>query len=55
MSGRTITIVGMVAEEDGSEPRQEALDGPLAEAVALGRRLADDLLNWAPTQRGAAS
>jgi hydroxymethylbilane synthase len=55
VSGGTIRIIGVMAEQDGSELRQKALDGPSSEAVALGRRLADDLLGGAPKRRGAAS
>jgi len=54
-SGRTIRLVGMLAKEDGSEFRQKAVAGPGSEAVDLGRRLAEELLEGAPKRRGAAS
>lgn len=55
VSGRTIRIVGMMAKEDGSELRRNAVDGPSEDAVAIGRRLAEALLGGADEPRGAAS
>ncbi len=55
LSGETIRMVGMLAKEDGSEFRRKAVAGPGSDAVALGRRLAEELLDGARTRRGAAS
>ena len=55
VSGETIRMVGMLAKEDGSEFRQKEVAGPRGEAVALGTRLAEDLLEGAEGRRGAAS
>jgi len=55
VSGRRIKIVGMLAKMDGSEFKQKAVAGPSGEAVALGERLAEELLDGTPARRGAAS
>ena len=55
VSGAKIRMVGMLAKEDGSEFRQREVDGPSSDAADLGTRLAEELLEGAPTQRGAAS
>ncbi len=54
-SAGSIRIVGMVSKEDGTELRRKTLRGDPAEAAALGRRLADDLLARPRGQGGAAS
>jgi hydroxymethylbilane synthase len=55
MSGAKIRMVGMLAEEDGSELRQKEVAGSSGDAVALGTRLAEELLGPARKLRGAAS
>ena len=55
VSGRKIRMVGMLAKEDGSEFRQKEVTGPISEAVDLGTRLAEELLEGARPHRGAAS
>ena len=51
--GSAIRMVGMLAKEDGSGLRQEEVAGDSADAAALGRRLAEDLLDGsARTRRG---
>ena len=45
----------MLAKEDGSEFRQREVAGPSSEAVDLGTRLAEELLEGARTHGRAAS
>ena len=52
LSGQRITMVGMVAKEDGRDYRRRAMSGPRSGAASLGARLAEDLLG---TWEGAAS
>jgi hydroxymethylbilane synthase len=54
-SGGTMRIVGMIAKEDGTELTRKAIDGDSADAVALGTRLAEELLIGGRSRRGAAS
>jgi hydroxymethylbilane synthase len=55
VSGAKIRMVGMLANEDGSQFRQREVAGPSSEAVDLGTRLAGELLEGAHKHRGAAS
>jgi hydroxymethylbilane synthase len=55
VSGTKIRMVGMLAKEDGSELRRKDAAGPSSEAARLGRRLAEELLEGAPTLRRVAS
>jgi hydroxymethylbilane synthase len=52
LSGQRITMVGMVAKEDGRDYRRRAISGPRSGAASLGAKLAEDLLG---TREGAAS
>jgi porphobilinogen deaminase len=45
-----MTIVGMMANEDGTAMRRKAIGGDSSDAVSLGTKLAEELLT-----RGAAS
>jgi len=47
VSGQRVKIVGMIAEEDGSGLRQSVVVGPSRDATALGRKLAEELLEGA--------
>jgi hydroxymethylbilane synthase len=49
-SGAKVRIVGMMANEDGTGLRRKAIGGDSSDAVSLGTRLAEELL-----ERGAAS
>ena len=49
-SGAKIRLVGMMANEDGTGMRRKAVGGDSSDAIALGTRLAEELLT-----RGAAS
>jgi hydroxymethylbilane synthase len=49
-SGAKMTIVGMMANEDGTGMRRKAIGGDSSDAVSLGTKLAEELLT-----RGAAS
>jgi hydroxymethylbilane synthase len=55
VSGAKIKMVGMLAKEDGTEFRQEEVAGPSSDAVALGTRLAEELIGGTRTLREAAS
>jgi len=55
LSGPSIRMVGMLAKEDGSEFRRKEVAGPGSEAVALGTRLAEELLQGGRTLGGTAS
>jgi len=55
VSGAKIRMVGMLAKEDGSEFRQREVSGPSGEAVALGTKLAKELLEGARAHGRAAS
>jgi hydroxymethylbilane synthase len=55
VSGAKIRMVGMLAKKDGSEFRQKEVAGPSSEAVDLGTKLAEELLEGARTRGGAAS
>jgi hydroxymethylbilane synthase len=55
VSGQTIRVVGMIAKGDSSGITGLALDGRSADAVAIGEKLAEELLNGAKTREGAAS
>ena len=54
-SGSKIRMVGILAKEDGSELRRKALDGKRGEEVALGTRLAEELLSSGLGRGGAAA
>lgn len=47
VSGSKITMVGMVAKEDGTDYRRRSLSGPRAKAASIGSRLADEFLEGA--------
>lgn len=47
VSGSKITLVGMVAKEDGTDYRRRSLSGPRAKAASIGSRLADEFLEGA--------
>jgi hydroxymethylbilane synthase len=51
----SIKMVGMVANEDGTELRKKTIRGDPAEAAALGRMLAEELLARPRGHGGAAS
>jgi len=55
VSRQRVRMVGMLAKEDGSEPRQREVAGPISNAVTLGNRLAEELLEGARALGGAAS
>lgn len=55
VSGVNVRMVGMLAKEDGSEFRRKEVAGPGSEAAELGTRLAEELLEGAPTHREDAS
>ena len=55
VSGLKVKIVGMVSEEDGSGLRRRAVAGNRGDAAALGRKLAEELLEGAEALRGVAS
>jgi len=55
VSGRTIKMTGMVAREDGSDYVRVSASGERGEAVSLGRRLADELLEGQERLRSVAS
>ncbi len=55
VSGTTIRMVGMLSREDGSDFRRKEVGGPNREAAALGRKLAEELLDGARAERGMAS
>ncbi len=55
VSGASIRMVGMLAREDGTRLTQKEIAGPSSEAVALGRKLAEELLESSRTVRGVAS
>lgn len=47
VSGSKITMVGMVAKEDGTDYRRRSLSGQRAKAASIGSRLADEFLEGA--------
>jgi hydroxymethylbilane synthase len=53
VSGSRITMVGMVAKEDGTDYRRRSASGPSSKAASLGTGLAEELLEGA--REGAAS
>ena len=55
VSGTKVRMVGMMAKEDGSEFRRKEVAGPKSDAVALGTRLAEALLEGTHFRMGAAS
>lgn len=55
VSGQNVKMIGMMAREDGSELRRTSVSGVPSEAVALGRKLAEALLNATMTRRAEAS
>lgn len=54
VSGQTIRMVGMVANEDGGDLRRKAVTGGRDQADALGRALAEDLLEGSVRRRAAS-
>ncbi|HEV2389580.1 MAG TPA: hydroxymethylbilane synthase [Nitrososphaerales archaeon] len=55
VSGTKIRMGGMLAREDGTDFRKKRVAGPSGEAVDLGTRLAEELLEGAMKLGGAAS
>ena len=55
VSGGSIRMVGMVSNEDGTGLMQKEIAGPCNQAAALGKRLAEELLQGARIVKGAAS
>ncbi len=53
--GQRVRMVGMLAKEDGSELSQREVAGPISDAVALGNRLAEELLEGDRALGGVAS
>lgn len=53
VSGSEITMIGMVAKEDGTDYRRRSTSGPSSKAAPLGTRLAEALMEGA--RGGAAS
>jgi hydroxymethylbilane synthase len=54
VAGAGIRLVGMMAKEDGSEFRRKAVSGPSGEAIALGTRLAEELLDGGRSRKAAS-
>lgn len=55
LSGRRIKMTGMVSNEDGSDYVRRSVSADRSEAAALGRRLAEELLEGKESLRSVAS